>query len=664
MDKNEKNISIIGIVIVAVIALMVVFSIVSVSPVEKDNLQRFDSYDSMVASFEEAKEQNYYKGGWGRDILMTTAMTESADAGNAAPKASQGTDYSETNVQVQGVDEADIMKTDGKYGYFVSGDNVYIVDAYPAEDAEVKSIIELENMRPTEIFINNNKLVVFSMGLGATRSKLEKSYCFGCNNSTAVVQVYDISDKTNPTLEKETEFEGFYLTSRMIDDKIYFVVNTYPNYRTYAENDGNNIIPMLRENGVEKRIAEATEIGFIPDVPSTSFVTIAGLNLANNSIESETIAASGQAVYASENNLYLAEQVWNRTILPLPFEILKSVFVPEWDNIEKTSVIKFKLDNGNASFVAEGTVPGRILNQFSMDEYDNHFRIATTVGRNGSNNVYVLGSDMNVVGALEELAPGESIYSARFMGEKAYVVTFKKVDPLFVLNLSDHTNPRVLGKLKIPGYSDYLHPIDETHLIGVGKDSIEAKGDFAWYQGVKMAIFDVSDVENPIELHKVIIGDRGTDSIALHDHRAFLFDKERELLVLPITLAEISEEQIADSEKRMAEMEDDLRWNDFPLYGENTFQGAMVFDVSIANGFNERGRITHVSEEDELKTGYYYNYNTQIKRSFYINEALFTFSNSLLKANNLDTLEDISKVTLNEEGNNYYNDVEIMPMVN
>jgi hypothetical protein len=114
----------------------------------------------------------------------------------------------------------------------------------------------------------------------------------------------------------------------------------------------------------------------------------------------------------------------------------------------------------------------------------------------------------------------------------------------------------------------------------------------------------------------------------------------------------------------MTEMEDDLRWNDFPLYGENTFQGAMVFDVSIANGFSERGRITHVSEEDELKTGYYYNYNTQIKRSFYINEALFTFSNSLLKANNLDTLEDISKVTLNEEGNNYYNDVEIMPMVN
>mgnify|MGYP003986584089 CR=1 FL=1 len=655
MDKSEKNISIIGIAIIAVIALMVVFSIISVSPVEKDNLQRFDSYDSMAASFEEAKEQNYYKGGWGRDLLMTTGMAESADAGNAAP-TSQGNDFSETNVQVQGVDEADIMKTDGKYGYFVSGNNVYIVDAYPAENAEVKSIIELEGMRPTEIFINENKLVVFSMGLGATRSKLSESYCFGCNNSIAVVQVYDISDRSNPMLEKETEFEGFYLTSRMIDDKVYFVVNTYPNYHRYFEGnsqDNNNIIPMMRENGVEKRIAEATEIGFIPDVPSTSFVTIAGLDLGNNSIEKETIAASGQAVYASQTNLYLAEQVWDRTILPLPFEVLKSVFVPEWDNIEKTSVINFKLDSGKASFVAEGTVPGRILNQFSMDEYDNHFRIATTVGRNGSNNVYVLGSDMNVVGALEELAPGESIYSARFMGEKAYVVTFKKVDPLFVLDLSDHTNPHVLGKLKIPGYSDYLHPIDETHLIGVGKDSIEAKGDFAWYQGIKMAIFDVSDVANPIEMHKIIIGDRGTDSVALRDHRAFLYDKEKELLVLPITLAEISEDQRAKAESQREEI--DSRWNDFPLYGENTFQGAMVFNVNLADGFSERGRITHVSEEDELKTGYYYNHNTQIKRSFYINEALFTFSNSLLKANNLSSLEAISEVTLDETGNsNYY----------
>ena len=174
-----------------------------------------------------------------------------------------------------------------------------------------------------------------------------------------------------------------------------------------------------------------------------------------------------------------------------------------------------------------------------MDEYEQHFRIATTTrqvwdsDKMSSNNVYILDDELDVVGELEDLAPGEKIYSVRFMGKKGYIVTFKKIDPLFVIDLSDHSNPLVLGKLKIPGYSDYLHPYDENHLIGIGKDTVEAADeltesrglDFGWYQGVKMAIFDVTDVENPIELHKVVIGDRGTDSPVLYDHKAFLFDR-------------------------------------------------------------------------------------------------------------------------------------------
>jgi len=231
------------------------------------------------------------------------------------------------------------------------------------------------------------------------------------------------------------------------------------------------------------------------------------------------------------------------------------------------------------------------------------------------------------------------------MGDKGYIVTFKKVDPLFVLDLSDPTNPNVLGKLKIPGYSDYLHPIDETHLIGLGKDSIESKsGNFAWYQGIKMAIFDVSDVNNPIELHKTIIGDRGTESFALHNHKAFLFDKEKELLVIPVTLAEIS-----DSDKQKTD-EEVGRW---PNYGEYTFQGAMVFNVNLENGFSERGRITHVTDEEELKRGYYYASQSMVKRAFYISNNLYSFSDATLKANNLNTLAAISEVSFPITKNNY-----------
>ena len=223
------------------------------------------------------------------------------------------------------------------------------------------------------------------------------------------------------------------------------------------------------------------------------------------------------------------------------------------------------------------------------------------------------------------------------MGKKAYLVTFKKVDPLFVLDMANPKNPKVLGKLKIPGYSDYLHPFDETHIIGVGKETIEAaKGDFAWYQGLKMAIFDVSDVSNPKEMHKVVIGDRGTDSYALRDHKAFLFDKEKELLVLPILLAEIPEEQTRP-------LEGNQQW---PSYGEPVFQGAFVFKVSLGEGFVERGRITHITPEDELKRGYYYGSEYSVKRSLFIENVLYTLSERMLKANALDTLEGLKEFSL------------------
>ena len=234
------------------------------------------------------------------------------------------------------------------------------------------------------------------------------------------------------------------------------------------------------------------------------------------------------------------------------------------------------------------------------------------------------------------------------MGARAYMVTFKKVDPLFVIDVSEPTNPKVLGKLKIPGYSDYLHPIDETHIIGVGKDTIESGyGDFAWYQGMKMAIFDVSDVANPKEMHKIVIGDRGTDSYALQDHKAFLHDKEKELLVLPIMLSEIPEELKKNPEEQATGQTITsptiVRPDNFPSYGEPVFQGAFVYKVTLENGFEERGRITHISEDEELKRGYYYGDEYSVKRALFIGNVLYTLSDKMLKANDLQSLEDLKE---------------------
>ncbi len=457
-------------------------------------------------------------------------------------------------MQVAGVDEADVVKSDGTYIYLVSGSKVIIARAYPAADASVVGSIDFPKTSPREIFIDGDRLLVFGTSYGgvmpmtAEGGVMKESIMPWYGSSTTVIDLYDISDRTSPKKLTSFEVEGDYLTSRLIGDFAYFVVNSNPRVYAIEKNtDASDIIPLVREpDGTVTPVASPTDIGYIPGIRASSFITIASVSLkdAGRNITTQTIAGSGQSVYASQDSLYVTEYT-----SPGYYPLLAANSAPT----ENTTVLKFDLKDGNIASAGTASVKGHVLNQFSMDEYNGFFRIATTLGQvwdsnPAKNNVYLLDSGMKQVGALEDLAPGEKIYSCRFMGDRCYLVTFKKVDPLFVIDLSNPSAPRVLGKLKIPGYSDYLHPYDATHLIGIGKDartpnrplSVPRGLDFAWYQGVKMAIFDVSDVENPKEMFKVTIGDRGTDSPVLTDHRAFLFDKEKGLLVLPITLAQIT----------------------------------------------------------------------------------------------------------------------------
>jgi uncharacterized secreted protein with C-terminal beta-propeller domain len=604
---------------------------------------RFQSYADLKAAFDGAGS-GMRNGLW--EKMGGIAVPTSAADGSVAQSQESSTGFSTTNVQVEGVDEADIVKTDGRYIYNFSGENLVITDAYPIEGSKIVSETRLEGIYPLEMFVSGGKLVLFGgkyyeyrYGVpagesGVAEGKIMPYPYYG--GSRAVVRLYGISDRALPVLEKELEFDGEYLTSRLIGNYAYFVVNSWPSYRECdASNNEDCIIPLMAEDGVEKKIAGAAEIGYLPPMPAQSFVTLASIGLGNGALEKETIAGSAQGVFSSQENIYLEASVWipREALLPegTPAgEIERAV----WGDTEETIVNKFGLAEGKIGFLGQGRVPGRVLNQFSMDEYGGNFRIATTIGRNGSNCLFVLNKDMETIGKLEGLAPGESIYSARFMGSRAYLVTFKKTDPLFAIDLSNPEAPMVLGKLKIPGYSDYLHPMDETHIIGIGKDTIEsAKGDFAWYQGLKMAIFDVSDVEHPVEMHKIVIGDRGTDSYALHDHKAFLFDGEKGLLVLPITLAEIPE---SDKEP----LDDGQDW---PSYGEYVFQGAFVFKVNLEEGFVERGRITHITPEEELKRGYYFGEDYSVKRALYIGNVLYTLSGKMLKANDLSSLEGLKE---------------------
>jgi uncharacterized secreted protein with C-terminal beta-propeller domain len=309
---------------------------------------------------------------------------------------------------------------------------------------------------------------------------------------------------------------------------------------------------------------------------------------------------------------------------------------------ERTEVHRIGIKNGRIKLEASGFVPGRVLNQFSMDEYNGHFRIATTLGRlsrtveesTSVNNVYVLSLNLTIVGRLEGLAPGESIYSARFMGDRGYLVTFKKVDPLFVLDLKQPANPKVLGRLKITGYSDYLQPYDENHIIGIGKETVAAEeGDFAWYQGVKISLFDVSNVSNPIEVDKYEIGDRGTDSPVLSDHKALLFDKTRALLVMPVLVAKIDPEKYPGEVPPYA-------------YGDYVWQGVYVFKVT-AGELTLTGRVSHIGELDQVGKGYYdLPYRYFVKRALYIGDVLYTVSDGKILMNNLEDLKQINELEL------------------
>jgi inhibitor of cysteine peptidase len=649
------------------------------STVSSDQIavNKFSSYEDLKTFLETSSSSLPYNYGVrsggvtleGGDFSVQSSTAEAVPQ-PAAPTEPTASDYSETNIQVEGVDEADIVKTDGEYIYIVSGGNVTIVKAYPPEEAKVLSKISLEGSI-TGIFINGDKLAVFETEYGIyplyasgvavdsssspeavneTKTDDEPSGVTEPSNGstpteepprepepitiqpivweppTTSIKVYDISNRENPVLTRNFSVDGNYFSSRMIGDYVYVVATQYT---FFVETDV--FLPRVHSDN-ETEVIPATDIYYHnTSDTSYSFTTIVALNIQNDAQEPthETILLGGtSAIYVSQNNIYL-------TFPDYPMNP---------DEPMKTTIQRIKIEKAAITFEAQGEVPGYVLNQFSMDEHSGYFRIATTTNNfnwrtfaeevTSKNNVYVLDMNLNVVGKLEDLAPGEQIYSARFMGDRCYMVTFRNIDPLFVIDLSEPTAPTVLGQLKVTGYSGYLHPYDENHIIGIGKETeYDAEEDFSWYQGLKISLFDVSDVSNPVELAKYEIGDRGTDSPVLWDHKALLFDRERNLLVIPVMEAKIDPSQYNGTVPDWA-------------YGEPVWQGAYVFNISL-DGLELRGQITHMEDGTLVNGGYYYYYTGYtVQRSLYIENVLYTISDMKVKMNSLETLAEINTIDL------------------
>ena len=578
-------------------------------------INRFSSYEELQEFVKtNAGYKQFYWGFFrGEATLAPGGAEDSAQVPSVA-------NHSTTNIQVTGVDEADIVKTDGEYIYVVSGNKTIIVQAYPAEQAQVLSEIELKGTI-IGIFINGDRLVVFEeetpyYAYYDIRSDSDEKIYMPYVSPKTYIKVYDVSDRENPRIQRELSADGQYVSSRMIGDYAYVVVNE----PVYEEDDEVNLPKIYSDD--EPQEIPATDI-YYSDVADYYYMytTIIAINTQNDGQEPtyETILLGASSnLYVSLNSIYLTFPVWGAGV----------------GDSEKTSIHRIQIAGANITYVASGEVPGMVLNQFSMDEYDGYFRVATTnYGQTTQNNVYVLNMALNITGSLTDLAAGETIYSARFMGGRGYLVTFKQIDPLFVIDLQDPYDPEVLGYLKVTGYSDYLHPYDETHIIGIGKETTDA-GEFAWYQGVKISLFDVTDVSNPVEISKLEIGDRGTDSPVLWDHKAFLFDKSRNLLVMPILVAEVDQSEYTEGVPDWA-------------YGEPVWQGAYVFDVSLDQGVQIKGRITHIENLSDIEKGYYYFYAPfAVERSLYIDDVLYTVSDAKIMMNSIENLDYINEVEL------------------
>lgn len=512
------------------------------------------------------------------------SMVESSQTAYfSAPGLSPEPSYSTTNIQVAGVDEADIVKTDGEYIYWVSGANVFILKAYPTEEAQILSKITFNDTSFGGIFVSqdSNRLAV----LGCKYKFPEFYYQTFIIDVKTFVNVYDISNKSKPVLSTNFTITGSYFNSRVIGDYVYFVVSQ-PSYVIYDT----VILPKVYLNGEKKEIGASEILYSNASDNYFLYTTVVALNMQNTTEEPtrRTIMLGGtSSMYVSLNNIYIT--------FPEPYD--------------QTSIYRIRIENSSINPEAKGKVPGHELNQFSMDEYDNYFRVVTTTWVNGTNNLYVLNMNLSVVGSLENFAPPNEIMdSARFIGNRCYLSTsVRRKDPFFVIDVENATEPKILGYLKIPGFTTYLHPYDENHVIGVGRDENDS---------VKISLFDISNVSDPVEIDMYCVGGVWSNTPVLTEHKAFLFDKSKDLLAIPVSIYYNGDKY--------------LQW-----------QGLYVFNITLSRGIILRGNITH-----QENGGIYWDSTYEVKRALYIENVLYTVSDKKIKINNLEDLTEIKEIQL------------------
>lgn len=582
-----------------------------------------------------------------QNFVGSAATSESSTSSSILDSISSSKDYSTTNIQVENVDEADIIKTDGDYIYSISEDEIVITDVTNPTEIKIASTIQTGNGIPEDLILQGNKLVAI------LTNSTTSSFSYYSKTNT-IVRIYNIENREQPKLEKFYELYEPYYTSRCIDGKLYVISSG----KLREENE--KIVREYREDGLEKEI-NLKNIKRFNDIETNSqtLISMIDLNNISSNVNVNSYLMDISNAYVSENSIYLLNEEYSSNSEEVPISSLfglKGVY-GFFESIEEkwatgyeshTAIYKFNiLDNGEIEYSCKNEVKGRTINQYSVDEYNGTLRVA--LYDNDGSRVVILDNNLKEIGKTYDLAKGETMYSSRFMGDKAYLVTYRTVDPLYVIDLSNPSSPKVLGELKIPGYSTYLHPYDENHIIGIGMETKEtirrnSSGKVisttASIVGMKMALFDVTDVTNPIQMSSVVIGDSRTTSAILTNPKALLFSKERELIAIPVNNYAEDFEVSNSAETYSSAV---IAYKNKMDY---ISEGYLVYNINLENGIELKGSVVH---ENDITTTPYYRSTSKLLRGLYIDDNLYTVSENKVKVNNLETLELVNELNIKEE---------------
>jgi uncharacterized secreted protein with C-terminal beta-propeller domain len=612
----------------------------------------------MAANAKSAQEYDAYGGSSfiggpamfvGGLVTMTGAITSTATmtvagattALQSAVSSTSSPSFTGTNVQVQGVDEPDIVKTDGTHLFVASTDSgssptggsaITIIQAYPPTSNAVLSTVSLSG-QVIGIEIAQGRLMVIDQGY--------------TNGTTYIgLLLYNTSSLSSPKLIGNVTVAGTYVAARMAQGYLYAVVQQ-PSYTFNSQGNATGVMPYLTVNGQREALPPSSILYTPNNSQIGDYTMILSVSMASGAETTVSVLTGpSSTVYVSTSNIYVvySDYMLFANADNIPGNVFTGGVLITSSSVQQnqnSTIFRASYSsNGNVVVQAVGSVPGSVLNQFSMDEYNGYFRVATsrlaTIDGNAteSDDVYVLNQNMSQVSALRNIAPGENLYAVRFSGDMGYVVTFEQVDPLFAISFADIAHPVILSALKVNGYSDYLQPLfGGSYLLGVGKDTVASStGDFAYYLGLKLSLFHVAANGSSSDVSDFMIGDRGTDSPVLTDHLALTYDPANNITVIPVLLAQVpaSEQSSGTSQSP-------------PPEGNPVWQGAYVFRVNST-------RFTLLGTVTQYPAGQNYgdspNGNLQIDRSVIIGDYLYTISQSEVMVSSLSSLATVATVPL------------------